>query len=160
MSIQPNFHASTLAEFLTIERTIFKAAASSKKRAIELISGTIATSIPQLTESTLYENFLQREKLGSTALGKGFALPHCRSKEIEHVVGCFLLSQNQIDFDADDKQPIDMLFALVVPMETTELHLQILAFIAEKFSENSFTQKLRNAGSQEELFKILTSASS
>jgi len=159
MSTQSTFHSLATDDYLSLERTVYMASASSKKKVIELLSKTIAITIPQITESTLFDSFFQRERLGSTAIGQGFALPHCRAKEIEHMVGCFIQLESPVDFDALDKQPVDLVFALVVPFEATELHLKVLANIAEKFRDKTYVQELRAAKSQAELFKLLVRVS-
>ncbi len=160
MSTQSTLPTPTTDDYLSLERTVYMASASSKKKIIELLSKTIAITIPQMTESVLFDSFFQRERLGSTAVGRGFALPHCRAKEIEQIIGCFMRLKSPVDFDALDNQPIDLVFALVVPFETTELHLTVLANIAEKFRNGTYTQELRAAKSQEELFKLLVRVSS
>tara|TARA_R110002110_G_scaffold121431_2_gene297180 strand:- start:12215 stop:12697 length:483 start_codon:yes stop_codon:yes gene_type:complete len=159
MSTQSTFVGPAISDYLSLERTIYMASASSKKKVIEFLAKTIAITIPQMTESVLFDSFFQRERLGSTAIGKGFALPHCRAKEIEQIVGCFIQLKEPIDFDALDNQPVDLVFALVVPFETTELHLKVLSNIAEKFRQDAYVKKLRAAQSQEDLFKLLTHVS-
>jgi PTS system nitrogen regulatory IIA component len=159
MSTQSTFVDPIVTDYLSLERTVYMASASSKKKVMELLSKTIAITIPQITESILFDSFFQRERLGSTAIGKGFALPHCRAKEIEQIVGCFMRLKEPIDFDALDNQPVDLVFALVVPFETTELHLKVLANIAETFKQDAYMTHLRKSQSQEELFKLLTHVS-
>ncbi|MCS5709239.1 PTS IIA-like nitrogen regulatory protein PtsN [Candidatus Berkiella cookevillensis] len=154
MSTHLSIPAITLLDFLTCERTVNAVPATSKKKALELIAKTLSTNIPELNENTLFEHLVQREKLGSTAIGHGCALPHCRANT-EQVFGCFLKLAAPIDFDAPDKEPVDLIFSIVVPTEATDMHLNILAYIADLFHNDTFRSRLRSAKSNEELYQIL-----
>lgn len=149
----------TLLDFLSFERTLNAVPATSKKKALELIAKTLSANIPQLNEDALFEHLVQREKLGSTAIGHGCALPHCRADSAENVYGCFLKLVTPIDFDAPDKEPVDLIFSIVVPSEATEMHLNILAYIADLFHNESFRNRLRKAKSNDELYQLLTNLS-
>ncbi|MGE4349043.1 MAG: PTS sugar transporter subunit IIA [Candidatus Berkiella sp.] len=155
MSTHLSIPAITLLDFLTFERTLNAVPATSKKKALELIAKTLSTNIPQLNEDVLFEHLVQREKLGSTAIGHGCALPHCRA-HTEQVFGCFLKLATPIDFDAPDKEPVDLIFSIVVPSEATDMHLNILAYIADLFHNETFRNRLRRAKSNEELYQLLT----
>jgi PTS system nitrogen regulatory IIA component len=133
--------------------------ASSKKRALEMLGDLLARDEPQLTPAEIFESLLARERLGGTGLGKGVAIPHGRVKGGGAPVAGFMRLKHPVDFDALDKEPVDLLFALVVPdgnNEVNEEYLQVLAELAEMLSEEAFRDKLRHAQSQQELFETIT----
>ena len=129
----------------------------SKKRALELLAETLAeqlttttvTDSPQdVTEVDaldIFQLLTEREKLGSTSMGHGVALPHTRTKLTDHALGAFLKLDKGIDFDSPDKQKTDLIFALMVPEHYTDEHLQILASLASLFSDENFCQEIRNS---------------
>lgn len=140
-----------------LHRDCAKSAVSctSKKRALEIISELAA---PHLNQSAkpLFESMLSREKIGTTGIGNGIAIPHGRIQGTENAVAILLQCQKAIDFDAIDNQPVDLLFALLVPDDQCQTHLKTLAQIAEKFKDKQFCKQLRHAESDEELYRIMT----
>jgi len=142
-------------DIISPELIACKINASSKKRALEKISELLAKNNPAFNQQDIFESFLSREKLGSTALGHGVALPHGRLKSTDQTSGAFLQLDKGIDFDAEDQQPVDLIFAMLVPQESTEEHLKLLAQLAEMFSNKEFREKLRAAENNNELFGLL-----
>jgi PTS system nitrogen regulatory IIA component len=128
----------------------------SKKRALEELSKLIAEDQPQLNASNIFDSLIARERLGSTGLGHGIAIPHCRIKNCNKTTGAFIKLESGIDFDAIDNEPVDMMFALAVPEESSDEHLQILAMLASMFKDENVRQKLRQAETVTELYHILT----
>ena len=117
---------------------------SSKKRTLDLLSRLLADALPDYSEGELFDSLINRERLGSTGLGNGVALPHGRLAGLEAPLAAFVtLSNGGVDFDAIDNQPVDLLFALLVPEESTDEHLQILARLATMFSDAEFCASLR-----------------
>ena len=104
----------------------------------------------------IFQLLTDREKLGSTSLGHGVALPHTRTTLTEHAIGVFLKLKKGIDFDSPDNQPTDLIFALMVPEHYTDEHLKILANLASLFSNEDFCQKLRALNTEQELYNNLT----
>lgn len=145
-----------IAEFISPERIVVRSQAGSKKRALELVSGLIASSQPGMAETQVFDCLVARERLGSTGIGHGIAIPHGRLKAVARPVGAFAALQKGVDFDALDGMPVDMVCAVVVPAESTEDHLQILASLAERFSDENLRERLRRAGSEAELYSLLT----
>ena len=132
------------AELLALERISVVNTAGSKKRALEeaanlLTSGT--TEEP--TNEQVFERLLERERLGSTGLAGGVALPHARIPGVEQPRGAFLSLATPIEFDALDGQPVDLVFAMFVPEEATDEHLQLLAELARLFADPKLCQRLR-----------------
>jgi PTS system nitrogen regulatory IIA component len=141
------------------EHVAYDVQASSKKRALEMLGDLLARDEPQLTPAEIFESLLARERLGGTGLGKGVAIPHGRIKGGDKPVAGFMRLRQAIDFDAVDKQPVDLLFALVVPDgddEINEEHLQLLAELAEMLSEDQFREKLRHAATRDELLETIS----
>jgi len=124
----------------------------SKKRALELLASLIAEDQPTLKADEIFVNLIGREKLGSTGLGEGVAIPHCRIPNCTGVIGALLQLKEPIDYEAIDNQPVDLLFALIVPEEAHDEHLQTLASLAERFNQPSYLEQLRLAQNPEQLF--------
>jgi PTS system nitrogen regulatory IIA component len=141
-------------EIISPELIAYKANASSKKRALEKLSELLSNNNPNLSQQDIFESFLSREKLGSTALGHGVALPHGRLKSTDKTSGAFLQLDQGVDFDAEDQQPVDLIFAMLVPEESTEEHLKLLSQLAEMFSSEEFREKLRAAENNDKLYKL------
>ena len=129
----------------------------SKKRALEVLADLLAKQTGTDQSLNIYQQLTEREKLGSTSLGHGIALPHARTSLCDHAIGAFIRTQKGIDFDSPDHKPTDLLFALLVPEEHTDEHLKILATLAGLFNNESFCHNLRTAKTNPELFNRLTS---
>ena len=126
----------------------------SKKRALELIS-EIAGEKTGIDSRKIFENMYAREKLGSTGIGAGIAIPHSRVAQLESAIAVLLTLEKPIEFEAIDKQPVDILFALLVPEEKVNEHLKTLGAMAQQLNDKSLCRKLRHAQSDEELYRII-----
>ncbi|MCO6441485.1 MAG: PTS IIA-like nitrogen regulatory protein PtsN [Nitrococcus mobilis] len=126
---------------------------TSKKRSLEVLSVLLAQTEGGPTDRTIFEHLIGRERLGSTGLGKGVALPHARVDGISETRGALIRLDQPVDFDAIDKQPVDLLFALIVPKHFTDEHLRVLAALAELFSDHAFCERLRSSQSVEEMYQ-------
>lgn len=143
----------------------------SKKRALELLAETLAEAAtlrnqPATDDNPDSENIdaleifhllTEREKLGSTSMGHGVALPHTRTSLTEHAIGAFLKLEKGIDFDSPDDQATDLIFALMVPEHYTDEHLKILAYLASLFSDENFCNTIRNTNDTQEIYNHLIS---
>ncbi|NRA23047.1 MAG: PTS IIA-like nitrogen regulatory protein PtsN [Oleispira sp.] len=138
---------------LTLERTIKSAPASSKKKVLEYLGSFIADHIPESSADDIYERLLNRERMGSTGIGEGIAIPHCRLKQCDKTFGVLLQLEHPIDFDAIDQQPVDLIFALLVPEEATDEHLKTLSMLAQKLSQADYREALRNSPDSKNLFQ-------
>jgi len=145
-----------ISDILTPERILCHVQASSKKRVLEYFSKLLAQETSSLTSYDVFEGLLGRERLGSTAIGKGVAIPHARVAQCNVTLAAFLQLENGIDFDSIDKKPVDLLFALMVPENSTDEHLEILAQLAQMFSSDEFREKLRHTEDCGEKFNLLT----
>lgn len=130
-----------IAKILPPENIVLDLEASSKKRVFEQ-AGLLFENNQGIARSAVYDALFAREKLGSTGLGHGIAIPHGRIKGLKEAVGCFLRLQAPVQFDAPDGQPIDLAFVLLVPETATEYHLLILSELAQMFSERGFREQL------------------
>ncbi|MCC8378403.1 MULTISPECIES: PTS IIA-like nitrogen regulatory protein PtsN [unclassified Xenorhabdus] len=146
-----------LSSVLSPECTRNNISCSSKKRALEIIS-ELASKQLNLPESAVFEAILSREKVGTTGIGNGIAIPHGKleTESSDNAVGVFLHLEQPITFDAIDNQPVDLLFALLVPSNQCQVHLHSLSLIAKRLSDKNFCRRLRSAQSDEELYKIIT----
>ena len=129
---------------------------NSKKAAMELLAKNIASSNNGIDQIDVIGCLIARERLGSTGLGNGIAIPHGRLKYCEKTVATFIQLKNGIDYEAVDNMPVDLIFALIVPEESTNEHLQILAILAKMLSKTETVDKLRNSETSKEIFSILT----
>lgn len=145
-----------LSEIINVNRIKNDVNVLSKKRALEELSNLITQDQAQLSASNIFDSLISRERLGSTGVGYGIAIPHGRIKDCEKLTGAFIKLEQGVDFDAMDNQPVDILFALIVPEESTDEHLQVLALLASMFNDESFRQKLRQSKNEEEAYTLLT----
>ncbi|MDX1251620.1 MAG: PTS IIA-like nitrogen regulatory protein PtsN [Gammaproteobacteria bacterium] len=140
-----------IADLITPDRVACHVKASSKKRAFELLADMLAGCQPGLTQQDIVDSLMSRERLGSTGLGHGVAIPHGRIKKLHTALAAVVQLERGIDFDAIDNEPVDLLFALVVPEESTEEHLQLLAQLAEMLSDEQLRGRLHSAQTRDEL---------
>jgi nitrogen PTS system EIIA component len=95
--------------------------------------------------ASILDSLLARERLGSTGLGQGIAIPHGRVRGLREAVGAFVRTRNSIDFEAPDERPVNLIFVLLVPERSTDLHLEILGELAQMFSNRELRAKLAAA---------------
>lgn len=146
---------NALDSLLTPKRVMCHVEAASRKRVFELVAQQIADDA-KLTQDAVFTQLFAREKLGSTALGSGVAIPHCRVTGCERPLGCLVTLTSGVDFDAPDSREVDLLFVLLVPEEATQLHLDLLAEIARRFSNAQYCAGLRGAQSASQLLIAAT----
>lgn len=145
-----------LRSILTEERTACRVSDSNKKRLFETIATLVSEDRPELPYNEVLDHLVARENLGSTGLGGGIALPHCRVPECPEPLGALLTLAEPIPFDAPDEQPVDLLFVLLVPSEAHQRHLDILAEIARLLSNPGYCASLREAANDRSLYLAAT----
>ncbi len=145
----------SIQSILSPELTLCGLPGSSKKKVLEEIAQRIAQQYPDLNENNIFNSLIGRERLGSTGIGQGIAIPHCRLESCQQVIGALLTLDHKVQFDAIDNEPVDLLFVLIVPQEATSEHLELLSQLAEKFNNASLCQKLRNCKENEVLYKSI-----
>ncbi|WP_456415648.1 PTS sugar transporter subunit IIA [Thiolapillus sp.] len=128
---------------------------SSKKRALETVAELLAAGTNTPSAEAIYEKLLDRERLGSTGMNHGIALPHARIKGISKPTGAFLHLATGVDFDSLDGEPVDLVFGLLVPEQATEAHLELLAELARLFSNPQLCAQIRRATSEEQVLQLL-----
>ena len=117
---------------------------SSKKRVFEQV-GLLFENQNSIARSEVFDSLFAREKLGSTGLGQGVAIPHGRIKGLKDAVGALVRMRQPIPFDAPDSQNVVLIFVLLVPDRATDMHLQILSELAQMFSDKAFRDQLIGA---------------
>lgn len=142
-----------ISEILSPSRTACRVAGVSKKRLFETIAKIITDDQAGLEYASVLDQLIAREKLGSTGLGSGIAIPHCRVEQCMQPLGTLVTLEEPIAFDAPDEQPVDLLFVLLVPAQEHQEHLDILATIARSFSQSEFSASLRQARDATELYQ-------
>ena len=128
---------------------------SSKKRLLEQLAALLGEGASSEVEASILDSLCSRERLGSTGLGQGVAIPHGRSARVGNAIGAFVRLSEAIDFGAPDGQPVDLVFALAVPEHFTHQHLLLLSQLAEMFGDGSFRQQLRLAADAASLQQLL-----
>jgi PTS system nitrogen regulatory IIA component len=136
---------SLLASLLPENHVLLDVEVTSKKRLFEHI-GLLFENTHGIASGTVFDSLFAREKLGSTGLGQGIAIPHGRIKGLREASGAFLRLAQPLPFEAPDGQPVNLVFALLVPEQATEQHLQILSELAQRFSDPQFRATLNAAG--------------
>lgn len=131
-----------ISPILLPENVIVDAESTSKKRVLER-AGILFESTRQVSRSQVFDSLFAREKLGSTGLGHGVAIPHGRTKGLRDAMAAFIKTQSPIPFDAPDGQPVTLTFILLVPERATDLHLQLLGELAQMFSDRDFREQLQ-----------------
>lgn len=145
-----------LSSVLNIECTKSTVHCASKKRALEIISelAAIQFNLPPLV---VFDAVLTRERMGSTGIGNGIAIPHGKLEaDISQAISVFIRLDQPIAFDAIDNQPVDLLFALLVPANQRKTHLHTLSLVARRLADKSVCRRLRAAQSDEEIYQIIT----
>jgi PTS system nitrogen regulatory IIA component len=139
-----------IQSLISPSRTLCGVEGGSKKRALELLANTIAQDIPDIDADELFRRLIGRERLGSTGIGHGIAIPHCRIEHCKGTVGALITLTDPIDFDAIDSQPVDILFAMLEDAHSE--HLQTLAALAGALNNAEYRQRLRAAKTNEALY--------
>jgi len=142
-----------LIELLNPELTFCGLEVRSKKNLVSQISKLISQQIPSINADMLFDELIARERLGSTGVGEGVGIPHCRIDHCHHPVGALIKLQAPVDFDAIDNSPVDLVFVLLVPKKATDEHLQLLSQIAELLNQASVRQIFRDSSTDDELFQ-------
>ncbi|KPQ25660.1 MAG: PTS sugar transporter subunit IIA [Pseudomonadota bacterium] len=146
----------TLATILPPERVLYDVPGGSKKRVLEFFSTFIAQNIPSLDSQEVFSRLIGRERLGSTGIGNGVAIPHARSPHCDSPIAGFLKLNEAVDFDAIDGDPVDLVFVLLVPEEADDTHLALLGQVASIMNDADTRQQLRKTESQRELLDLIT----
>jgi PTS system nitrogen regulatory IIA component len=129
--------------------------ANSKKQVLQELAKR-AAEIAGAPERAVFEVLLERERLGTTGVGHGIAIPHGKLPELDRVHGMFARLEKPVDFDAIDEQPVDLLFLLLAPEQAGADHLKALARVSRLLRDGSLCEKLRGADSADAIYALLT----
>lgn len=130
-----------ISKILHPDNVLLDTESSSKKRVFERV-GLLFENNQQIARSVVFDSLFAREKLGSTGLGEGVAIPHGRIAKLRDATAAFVKTSHPIPFDAPDGAPVELIFVLLVPERATDLHLQILGELAQMFSDPEFRRQL------------------
>lgn len=144
-----------IADILSPGRVIIDLHVSSKKRLLEEVAALLVRDTPNLDQETVFHALFDRERLGSTAIDHGVAIPHGRVADLEKPIGAFTTLKRPLDYDASDGQPIQLVFGLLVPAEANDTHVKLLRALAEKFQEESCRDALLALSSPDDACEIL-----
>jgi nitrogen PTS system EIIA component len=145
----------TISDILGADRVVSGVTFTSKKKALEELSNLLALGQPSLSANDVLGSLTAREKLGSTGLGRGVAIPHGRLAGVDKSIGAVMRLKHPLDYDAHDSTRVDLMFGLIVPQTATEEHLKHLAAIAEMFSDEAFCARLRSTDDSAELHTMV-----
>ncbi|WP_458527227.1 PTS sugar transporter subunit IIA [Onishia taeanensis] len=148
----------TLESILPPERALFGVPGGSKKRVLEFFSTFIAQNTPSLDSQEVFSRLIGRERLGSTGIGHGVAIPHARNPHCKSPLAGFLKLSEPVDFDAIDGEPVDLVFVLLVPEQADDAHLALLGQVAAVMNDPETRQQLRKSDTQRQLYDTLLDA--
>jgi PTS system nitrogen regulatory IIA component len=144
-----------IADLLSPEGVVAALKVQGKKQLLQELSAR-AAALVRVPERRIYETLTERERLGTTGVGQGIAIPHGRLANLEKIVGLFVRLETPIEYDAVDKQPVDLIFMLLAPEGAGADHLKALARVSRLLRNQAACEKLRAAKSSEALYAILS----
>ena len=144
-----------IVNLLSTDGVIAKLHATSKKQSLQELAKH-ASAITGLHERTVFDVLVERERLGTTGVGNGIAIPHGKLPGIDRLHGLFARLETPIDFDSIDEQPVDLIFMLLAPEDAGADHLKALARVSRLLRDKAMCEKLRGSDRPEALFALLT----
>jgi PTS system nitrogen regulatory IIA component len=148
-----------LEEIISPDAVLCNAQARSKKHCLEILSKLLVRSLPDIPAEGIFESLIERERLGCTSLDAGVAFPHCRVEGIDRCIAALIKLSDPIDFDANDGEPVDLVFGLMVPAEVTDSHHADIAMITTVLGDAGLRSGLRAATSSSDLYRVLLAGS-
>jgi nitrogen PTS system EIIA component len=145
---------SLVAKLLPADNVMLDLQVSSKKRLFEQV-GMLFENHHGIGRSLVFDSLFARERLGSTGLGQGVAIPHGRIKGLKDALGAFVRLAQAVPFDAPDGKPVTLLFVLLVPEQATEKHLQILSELAQMLSDRALRESMKDAADPVALHQLI-----
>ena len=145
---------SLVAKLLSKEDVVVDLQVSSKKRLFEQV-GLLFENQHALARSLVFDSLFARERLGSTGLGQGVAIPHGRIKGLKEALGALIRLAQPVPFDAPDGNAVSLVFVLLVPEKATEKHLQILSELAQMFSDKTLREAMSRAADAAALHELI-----
>ena len=145
-----------IESILAPNRTRCNIVAASRKKALEEIATHLAATLEDVDAGELFTRLVNREKIGTTAIGEAIAIPHCRLDGCDSIIGGLFTVQEPIDFHAFDKMPVKVLFVLLVPTYEVKEHLEVLAMLAQRFESQDYRNSLITAKQNDDLYRMAT----
>jgi len=143
-----------IRDLLSPETVVYTIRATSKKQVLQELA-SLAANVSGQNQRAIFDVLLERERLGTTGIGRGVAIPHGKLPSLDRLYGVFAKLENPVDFDAVDNQEIDLVFLLIAPEKAGADHLQALSRISRMFRDFKMCKKLRAADNQKMLHKLL-----
>ena len=147
--------AMEIADILTPQSIVPKLSATSKKQVLQELAKRAAT-VTGLKDRFIFDALLQRERLGTTGVGHGIAIPHGKLEGIDKLFGLFARLEKPVDFDAIDEQPVDLLFLLLAPEMAGADHLKALARVSRLLRNRTICDKIRGSNDGDALYALIT----
>ena len=144
-----------ISDLLQPDAVLASLKVQSKKQLLQELAARAAAQT-QIAERKIFETLTERERLGTTGVGQGIAIPHGRMADLDRIVGVFARLESPLDYDAVDKQPVDLVFMLLAPDAAGADHLKALARVSRLLRNQQALEKLRAATKPEALYAILT----
>jgi PTS system nitrogen regulatory IIA component len=144
-----------IAEILSPQAVFQRLKVANKKKLIAELAASAGT-VASLDEGKVFEALWEREKLNSTGVGQGIAIPHGRMPKLDRIVGIFAHLESPIDFESIDEAPVDLVFALLTPADAGADHLKALARVSRLMRNSAICEKLRAANDRAQLYALLT----
>ena len=145
----------SLSDLITPAAVMPKLKAASKKQALQEMS-EVAAKLTGLPERQIFEVLLERERLGTTGVGQGIAIPHGKLAKLTRIYGVFARLEQPIDFESLDERPVDLIFLLLAPESAGADHLKALAKVSRLLRDRKVCEKLRSTDSAEAIYALLT----
>lgn len=150
----------SLEEIIQPGSVLCNAIARSKKHCLEILSELLVRSNPVIASELIFECLIERERLGCTGLDKGAAFPHCRVKGIDASNAALIKLSEPVDFDAEDGEPVDLIFGMMVPTELDDRHHAEIKLVTRVLADEGLRARLRGMNSSSELYNALIEGSS
>jgi PTS system nitrogen regulatory IIA component len=147
-----------LNQVLSAEQTFIEDFGASKKKVLQTLAERLSKTLSDVSDIELFDQLISRERLGSTGIGSGVAVPHCRLDGLSQPIAALIKLPTGIDFQAIDNAPVDLLFALIVPTDATDEHLQLLASVVERVNDPSNLKKIRKTNTPAALYEQFVGA--
>ena len=144
-----------IADLLAPDAVLPALKAQSRKQLLQELAAR-SHGLTRISERRIFETLVERERLGTTGVGAGIAIPHGRMTEVKTIIGIFARLENAIDYEAVDSQPVDLVFMLLAPENAGADHLKALARVSRLLRDKAVCEKLRLASTGEALYAILT----
>lgn len=148
----------SLEKIIQPDHVLCNAMARSKKHCLEILSELLARSIPDIAHEVIFENLIDRERLGCTGLDRGAAFPHCRIDGIDTSTAALIKLSEPVDFDAADGEPVDLVFGMILPAELDESHHADIKLVTQVMSDDNLRERLRGMNSSSDLYDALIAA--